>query len=48
MAMSALDQKQTCATQKGMSALPPKADTQRSDLMRFQSSIVSIERAPRL
>ena len=25
-AMSALGQKQTCAVQKGMSALPPKAD----------------------
>ena len=24
--MSALGQKQTCAVQKGMSALPPKAD----------------------
>jgi hypothetical protein len=26
VAMSALGQKQTCAVQKGMSALPPKAD----------------------
>ena len=26
--MSALGQKQTCAVQKGMSALPPKADIQ--------------------
>src|SRR5262245_18674923 len=29
-----------------MSALPPKADIQRIDLMSFQSSIVSLDRAP--
>jgi hypothetical protein len=45
--MSALGQKQTCATHKLMSALPQKADIgQRSDLMNFQSAIVSFERAP--
>jgi len=45
--MSASGQKQTFAPQKVMSALPPKADIgQRSDLMSFQSSIVSFERAP--
>jgi len=29
--MSALGQKQTCAVQNGMSALPPKADNQQRD-----------------
>ena len=29
--MSALGQKQTCAVQNGMSALPPKADIHRRD-----------------
>ena len=33
------------AVQTGMSALPPNSGHQRSDLMSFQSSIVSFERA---
>jgi len=44
--MSALGQKQTCAVQLDMSALLAKADIgQRSDLMNFQSAIVSFDRA---
>jgi hypothetical protein len=40
----ALGQKQTFAVHQPMSALPPKADIdQRSDLISFQSSIVSFE-----
>jgi len=35
-AMSALGQKQTCAAQKGMSALPPKATT-KADIDRRKS-----------
>jgi hypothetical protein len=45
--MSALGQKRTLKRLHPMSALPPKADiSQRSDLMSFQSSIISFVLPP--
>ena len=44
--MSALGQKQTCAAQQVDVRFTPESRHQRSDLMNFQSSIVSFERAP--
>jgi hypothetical protein len=54
--MSALGQKQTFAVQKGVSALPPKADIQASSInvrfvpiadIRHISALVKTERPPR-